>query len=74
MTISQQYECIIDELFEKSEYNPLVRPVTEINETVTVQFSVQLSQIVDIVSTMFFLSFHIQATETVVRAILISSM
>ena len=51
MKTSQQYECIIDELFEKSEYNPLVRPVTEINETVTVQFSVQLSQIVDIVST-----------------------
>ena len=51
MKTSQQYECIIDELFEKSEYNPLVRPVMEINETVTVQFSVQLSQIVDIVST-----------------------
>ena len=51
MTKQHQYECLVDELFEKSKYSPLVRPVKEINQTLTIKFSVQLSQIVDIVST-----------------------
>ena len=53
MTKQDQYECLVEELFEKSKYSPLVRPVRLINETLTVNFSVQLSQIVDIVSIMY---------------------
>lgn len=48
LTKEEQYECLVNEMFVESRYNPLVRPVKEINETLTIEFSVQLSQIVDI--------------------------
>ncbi|KAL4228143.1 Neuronal acetylcholine receptor subunit [Mactra antiquata] len=46
LTTKEQYECLIEELFDPSKYSPLVRPVRNIEETLTVKFSVQLSQII----------------------------
>lgn len=46
--MSQQikYECLVQTLFDPAKYSPLVRPVANINETINVQFSIQLSQII----------------------------
>lgn len=41
-----QYECLVKELFNPATYSPLVRPVANISDTISVQFSVQLSQII----------------------------
>ncbi|XP_060594555.1 acetylcholine receptor subunit beta-like 1 [Ruditapes philippinarum] len=42
----KRYECLVQTLFDPSKYSPLVRPVQNINETLNVEFSVQLSQII----------------------------
>ena len=49
-TTQQKYECLVDKLFDPSRYSSLVRPVRNMSETLEVQFSVQLSQIVNLVS------------------------
>ena len=46
----QWFECLVDDLFESSKYSPLVRPVERINDTITIDFSIQLSQIISVVS------------------------
>lgn len=33
------------------EYNPLIRPVENISDTITIQFNLALSQIINVVST-----------------------
>jgi hypothetical protein len=38
------------DLFVRSGYNKLVRPVKELNDTVTIEFSLQVSQIIAVVS------------------------
>lgn len=43
-----KHECLVKKLFDPSRYSPLVRPVENINETLHVEFSVQLSQIVSL--------------------------
>ncbi|WAQ98351.1 ACH3-like protein [Mya arenaria] len=47
-TKQQKYECLVEKLFDPANYSPLVRPVSNISNTVDVDFSVQLSQIVNL--------------------------
>ncbi|XP_052796238.1 acetylcholine receptor subunit beta-like 1 [Mya arenaria] len=44
----QWFECLVEDLFETSKYSPLVRPVERINDTITIDFSIQLSQIISV--------------------------
>lgn len=47
---SQDQVRLIDDLFgENSGYNPLIRPVQNVNETLNVEFNVALSQLINIV-------------------------
>lgn len=50
----QWFECLVEDLFETSKYSPLVRPVEQINATITVNISIQLSQIISVVSRNFY--------------------
>ena len=58
--IDQQhwYECLVDDLFESSKYSPLVRPVRKINDTITIDFSIQLSQIISVVSILLYFYYN----------------
>ena len=58
--IDQQhwYECLVDDLFESSKYSPLVRPVRKINDTITIDFSIQLSQIISVVSIPLYFNYN----------------
>lgn len=51
------FECLVEDLFESSKYSPLVRPVNRINDTITIDFSIQLSQIISVVSMYYLLIF-----------------
>ncbi|KAH3830119.1 hypothetical protein DPMN_103356 [Dreissena polymorpha] len=44
----EKYECLVEKLFDSERYSPLVRPVKNMNETIKVEISVQLSQIVNL--------------------------
>lgn len=48
MTTQHKYECLVNELFDPAKYSPLVRPVKNINDTLNIEFSVQLSQIINL--------------------------
>ena len=41
---------LVYDLFEKNGYNPLIRPVQEVNHSLQINFSLALSQIISIVS------------------------
>ena len=44
---------LVNVLFETSGYNPLIRPVKNVNDNLTVQFNLALSQLINIVSSLF---------------------
>ena len=41
---------LIKYLFDDKNYNPLIRPVRNINESIEVQFNLALSQLISVVS------------------------
>lgn len=45
--------CFDQQLYQHifAEYNPLIRPVQNISETITISFNLALSQIINVVST-----------------------
>ncbi|KAL3865515.1 hypothetical protein ACJMK2_042891 [Sinanodonta woodiana] len=46
---AQQWgECLVEDLFDSNRYSPLIRPVKNINDTLVVKMSIQLSQIIQI--------------------------
>ena len=40
---------LLEYLFERQGYNPLIRPVYNLSETVSVQFGMALIQLIDVV-------------------------
>lgn len=45
---------LVNDLFEISGYNPLIRPVKNVNDNLTVQFNLALSQLINIVSSLVY--------------------
>lgn len=45
---SQDEVRLVHDLFERSGYNPLIRPVKHVNETIIVRFSLALSQLITV--------------------------
>jgi len=60
---------LIETLFEKKGYNPLIRPVRNLTETVTVKFGLAMIQLINVVCTihvaqfLFFSVNHKHCTE-----------
>jgi nicotinic acetylcholine receptor len=42
---------LVETLFQKQGYNPLIRPVRNLNETITVKFGLAMIQLINVVST-----------------------
>jgi hypothetical protein len=43
---------LVETLFQKQGYNPLIRPVRNLNETITVKFGLAMIQLINVVSAM----------------------
>ncbi|XP_029643492.1 acetylcholine receptor subunit beta-like 1 [Octopus sinensis] len=39
---------LVSDLFDKNGYNPLIRPVKNVNETIVISFSLALSQLITV--------------------------
>ena len=48
--------ALIEHLFEEKQYNPLIRPVQNINETIEVGFEMALIQLINLVSGVYSLN------------------
>jgi len=51
---SQDEVRLLEYLFDRQGYNPLVRPVANLSDTVKVQLGMALIQLIDVVSEFFF--------------------
>lgn len=47
---------LIETLFEGQGYNPLIRPVKNLSETVTIKFGLAMIQLINVVSCLFVIS------------------
>jgi len=52
---------LLEHLFDRQGYNPLVRPVANLSDAVRVQLGMALIQLIDVVFAFSFLSIYIQA-------------
>jgi len=50
---SQDEIRLLDHLFDRQGYNPLVRPVANLSDAVSVQLGMALIQLIDVVVTFF---------------------